>query len=391
MKMKKIISFLCLGPAMLAVSIFGGAVAYAKNLPLKGVYEADEKVDGSRRQIYLQLDFVDEECPDFTQTFNAKTSDLKLLPADFMNAKKLKKSFAGSKAAGFARYREKTLFSLTEEMRLTNPRLKAGVFVVDWENDLGNKGTAIIVPDKDGSLVTYGLTSLDRSLSPDCLRLTLVKDLRPDTTVAIEEELPHLLDPKHMEFMAELASQCGKNYSDLIAKIDREPEMNPAGPSGSGSVVKNDVQSCEGVLAVPTEPYDIMQYLIPMDDSNPRSYQFHFHIVAEGGDYGTFETDATLEFWATDKDEFAMRQYANTAYVNGRVYDIGRVYYGKPQGNKIVFTHYVDEYGDGQRVKLEDWEANTLEIKGPKSVVFDRCEYNRQYYDNRKGKWIDDK
>ncbi len=79
------------------------------------------------------------------------------------------------------------------------------------------------------------------------------------------------------------------------------------------------------------------------------------------------------------------------AYVNGRVYDIGRVYYGKPQGNKIVFTHYVDEYGDGQRVKLEDWEANTLEIKGPKSVVFDRCEYNRQYYDNRKGKWIDDK
>ena len=99
--MKKFISFIFLWSVLLAVSIFGGA-AYAKNLPLKGVYEADEKVDGSRRQFYLELDFIDEECPDFTQTFTDKTSDLKLLPADFMNAKKLKKSFAGSKAAGFA-------------------------------------------------------------------------------------------------------------------------------------------------------------------------------------------------------------------------------------------------------------------------------------------------
>ncbi len=72
------------------------------------------------------------------------------------------------------------LFSSSEEFRITNPRLKKGIILVEWENTLGKKGEAIIIPQPDGSLVTYGLTTFDWLIGPDGHKLTLVKSLLPD-------------------------------------------------------------------------------------------------------------------------------------------------------------------------------------------------------------------
>ena len=70
-----------------------------------------------------------------------------------MNAKKLKKCFQGTKASGFGKYRERTLFSLTEEFRITNPHLKGGVIIADWENEVAKTGKVVIIPNEDGSIV----------------------------------------------------------------------------------------------------------------------------------------------------------------------------------------------------------------------------------------------
>ena len=171
--LNKAFRYLCM--AVMTLSATGAFAA----IPLAGIYEMNDKADGSKHQMYLELDFINSR-PDFTQTFTTKRSEFKLLPSDFMRAKKLSREFKGTTAPGFGKYRHHMLFSSSEEFRITNPRLKKGIILVDWENTLGKKGEAIIIPQPDGSLVTYGLTTFDRLIGPDGHKLTLVKSLLPD-------------------------------------------------------------------------------------------------------------------------------------------------------------------------------------------------------------------
>lgn len=148
----------------------------AQNMNLAGVYEANTKANGGVRQIYAVLDFNTSQVKDFTRLFTDKTAQFQLLPEDFMNAKKLKKTFAGSTAAGFVKYRERFLLAITEELKLTNPRMEAGMIVADWENHSGAKGTCGIIVKEDNSIEFVGLTSLERNLNPDGLTVTCVED-----------------------------------------------------------------------------------------------------------------------------------------------------------------------------------------------------------------------
>ena len=148
----------------------------AQNMNLAGVYEANEKANGGVRQLYAVLDFNTSQAKDFTQLFTGKTAQFQLLPEDFMNVKKLKKRFAGNTSAGFVRYREKFLLAITEELKLTNPRLEAGMIVADWENHSGVKGTCGIIVKEDKSIEFVGLTDLNRDLNPDGLTVACVED-----------------------------------------------------------------------------------------------------------------------------------------------------------------------------------------------------------------------
>ena len=148
----------------------------AQNMNLAGVYEANEKANGGVRQLYAVLDFNTSQAKDFTQLFTGKTAQFQLLPEDFMNVKKLKKRFAGNTSAGFFRDREKFLLAITEELKLTNPRLEAGMIVADWENHSGVKGTCGIIVKEDKSIEFVGLTNLNRDLNPDGLTVACVED-----------------------------------------------------------------------------------------------------------------------------------------------------------------------------------------------------------------------
>ena len=148
----------------------------AQNMNLAGVYEANEKANGGVRQLYAVLDFNTSQAKDFTQLFTGKTAQFQLLPEDFMNVKKLKKRFAGNTSAGFVRYREKFLLAITEELKLTTPRLEAGMIVADWENHSGVKGTCGIIVKEDKSIEFVGLTNLNRDLNPDGLTVACVED-----------------------------------------------------------------------------------------------------------------------------------------------------------------------------------------------------------------------
>ncbi|WP_288146136.1 hypothetical protein, partial [Xylanibacter caecicola] len=136
-----------------ATLFINSTISAQTKINLAGIYELNIKKDGGTHQMYLELDFVNNR-PDFTQTFTGKTADLKLLPEDFMNAKKLKQRFKGTTAPGFGRYREKYLLSITEEFRITNPHIKKGIVIADWENEMGKTGKVIIIPNEDGSVIT---------------------------------------------------------------------------------------------------------------------------------------------------------------------------------------------------------------------------------------------
>ncbi len=144
-----------------------------------GVYECDMKPNGVRKQMYLTIDFINGNTPDFTQVFTEKESNFKRLPKDFMNAKKLSRSFGGSKAPGFGKFREKYLFANTDEFKLTNPRLEDGIIIADWITDRGDKGECQIIVNEDRSLRILGLTKLSRELSPDDVEIGLVEDRLP--------------------------------------------------------------------------------------------------------------------------------------------------------------------------------------------------------------------
>lgn len=152
------------------------ALQAQEKLNLAGVYEANVKKDGSTRQIYAVLDFNNCAVQDFTQLFTTPTSQFKMVPEDFLKAKKLKRRFAGTTAAGFVKYREKTLLAVSVEMKLTNPRMENGMILTDWEDHQGNKGTCGIIVNDDNSILFVGLSDLPRNLNADEVTATCVED-----------------------------------------------------------------------------------------------------------------------------------------------------------------------------------------------------------------------
>ena len=154
----------------------------AEPINVAGVYECDTKIEGVRKQMYLTLDFINGT-PDFTQVFKEKESSFKRLPKDFMNAKKLSRSFGGSVAPGFGKYKEKFLFSNTDEFKLTNPRIEDGIIIADWITARGEKGECRIVVLEDRSLRILGLTASPRDLSPDDIEIGLVEDRLPQGAI----------------------------------------------------------------------------------------------------------------------------------------------------------------------------------------------------------------
>ncbi len=345
----------------IVLCLFAGAVAHAQ-INLAGVYELNRKIEGSVYQMYLELDFANQR-PDFTQTFTTKTAVFKFLPEDFMNAKKLKKCFQGTKASGFGKYRERTLFSLTEEFRITNPYLKGGVIIADWENEVTKTGKVVIIPNEDGSIVTYGLTALDRSLSPDGMRLELVKDLLPAGAPG------HRRQRVKETSIDEIKEQCEKDLPGIICLLqdmpddETETDVQPAdAPKPAGPLPKNGNDDIKIDLWKDTQ-----------------AISFHFHTISIGGDFGKFETHALLDFWPEDNGEISMRMYGTTVYVNsGNRREYEKIYTGHRKGNKIIFTRCMDSLNGRDYEPLESWEPSEVVIKSPTQIVFDRCTYTKK-------------
>lgn len=348
----------------MALAIFTQTDLSAQNtINLAGIYELNAKVDGGTHQMYLELDFRNQR-PDFTQTFTGKTSTFRLLPEDFMNAKKLKQTFKGSSAPGFGKYREKFLLSITEEFRITNPHDKRGVIIADWENDMNKTGKVIILPNEDGSIVTYGLTTLDRTLSPDGMRLELVRDLIADNNVTRWTNAAKS-GTATASFIEEIRTSCG---TDLPSTIQRLSGMPDNSPQDSGQTSNNG--------RTPSQNSSKGIQIKLWGDTEP--VIFKFHTIGNGGDYGKFETNATLDFWSEDNGEISMRMYATTVYINsGRLREYEYIYTGRRKGNQIVFTRKQDSLNGGPSCPLESWEASVLIIKSPTEVVFDRCTYKK--------------
>lgn len=167
------------GALLLLMSLFTMGALAADPINLAGVYECNTNPESVRKQMYLTLDFAGGSVPDLTQVFTGKEASFKLLPKDFMNAKKQKKAFAGQKAPGFGKFKSKFLFSNTYEFKLSNPRVKDGYILADWVDHDGSKGECKIIANPDRTLQILGLTKLTRDLNPDNVTLALVEDRLP--------------------------------------------------------------------------------------------------------------------------------------------------------------------------------------------------------------------
>ncbi|GEM_PF-3446043 len=174
-------------------SLLIGLTSHAQ-VNLAGVYEGDMNDNVTRKRMYANLDFLNE-VPDFTQIFKEKKAPMKILPSDFMNAGKLKKNFTGQSAPGFIRFNSKTIFSSTEELKLTNPRIEDGVLAADWVNNAGAKGKCFIIVNPDKSIQFLGLTTLAKDLGPDNLVLTQVEDKLP------RDKQPYVTGPELLEYV----------------------------------------------------------------------------------------------------------------------------------------------------------------------------------------------
>lgn len=158
-------------------SMILAVTASAQTTPINvaGVYECNTSSNGLRKQMYLAVDFINGT-PDLTQVFTEKENSFQKLPKDFINGKKLKRTFAGTKSAGFGKFKEKMLISNSSEFRLSNPRIVDGAIVADWTDASNGKGECTIIVNPDRSMQILGLTNFTRDLSPDDILLTLVED-----------------------------------------------------------------------------------------------------------------------------------------------------------------------------------------------------------------------
>lgn len=198
-----------------------GLLSHAQ-INLAGVYEGDMSDNITRKRMYVNLDFLNG-VPDFTQIFTEKKAPLKILPTDFMNAKKLKKQFAGQTAPGFIRFNSKTIFSSTEELKLTNPRIEDGVLVCDWINHDGETGKCFIIVNPDKSIQFLGLTTMATDLGPDNLVLTQVEDRLPTGVqpyVTAPELLGHLNHRYCREILWKLGIDSHKGLSGVKVSVN---------------------------------------------------------------------------------------------------------------------------------------------------------------------------
>lgn len=360
--------------------LVAAVLAFAMNtlasdvIPLAGNYEGSDKVDGTSRRMYVSLDFVNG-VPDFTQQFTTKESTFKVLPKDFMNPKKLPKKFAGEKAPGFSRYREQTLFSNWENMKLTNPRNHNGIIICDWiEAFDGKTGRCAIIPLLNDSITIYGLSTLDPILSPNGLRLELVKSNMPNGSkkmppvAATQSAITKIEEP--------FRTNCGQAIDELdrtpvtpVFKKEPKPEANNNNSSNPGS----------NSSSTSSKPNLFPDNFPQLWDKNGFSSLFKFFDRARGGDYGMFETISNLDFWE-DNDAvagapIACRWFYNTTYENGRIYEDEIIFYGKTVGNKIVYTHSIKEGEPLQKLKTP------VEMTSPdgKTLKFQNWIFKRTY------------
>lgn len=202
---------------ILAIAVAVGSLSASAQINVAGVYEGDMNDNITRKRMYADLDFLNN-VPDFTQTFKEKTAPLKILPADFMNAKKLKKNFVGQTAPGFIKYNSRTLFSSTEEIKLTNPHLEDGVLAADWTNHEGKSGKCFIIVKPDNTIQFLGLTTLDPELGPDNLVLNRVEDKLP--TGAMPYTTPdNLFDKINKRYCREILWKVKVNSSKGLSGV----------------------------------------------------------------------------------------------------------------------------------------------------------------------------
>ncbi len=352
----------------LVIMMIAGMRSEAK-IPVAGVYEGADKNVAASRNMYVVLDFINGT-PDFTQQFTTKESAFKVLPKDFMNAKKISKAFAGTRADGFSRYRSKVLFSNWEEMKITNPRLKNGIVICDWVDTYNRKGKCAILRLPNDSITIYGLSTLDQSISPDGLRLELVKSLLPAGT----QQLPQLTDEA-------IASAKKAFESGCIGEIERLDKMkDDASPAAKETSKKPTPKA-----AAPESDTDVPLPVL-WRDNGPTMYEFK--TVEVGGDYGRFETNASLDFWGDATtvrgEDIACREFITTVYENGRMYESEYIYYGHKAGNKVIFTHRYDSLEGGyhnSNPKIEKLDTPIV-LKATtdgKGLVFGDFKYKRTY------------
>lgn len=343
-------------------------------IPMAGIYEGSDKDFGSNRKMYVVLDFV-KGTPDFTQQFTTKESKFKLLPADFMNAKKISRAFAGTTAAGFSRYRHKMLFSSWEEMKLTNPRLKeGGVILCDWVDTENNEGTCAILRLPNDSITIYGLSSLDPLLSPNGLRLELVKSLLPEGT---QEMAPLTADA-----IASAKDNFTTDCNGYIENLKNKPDVKPAPQNNSVTPETPAGESKDGDTTKTSATVD--NFPILWRDNG--AVQYEYEKTGEAGSYGKYGIRKVLDFWPDETvkgQDIACRQYTNTAYANGRLYEEEYIYYGHREGNRIVFTHRFDSFSQGyeenpQIEKLAKPIVMTVASNG-KDLIFQDCRFVRTY------------
>lgn len=346
------------------------AGAIQAGIPFAGIYEGADKNLAASRQMYVVLDFMNGT-PDFTQQFTTKESTFKVLPKDFMNAKKLTKAFAGSKAAGFSRYRNKVLFTNWEEMRLTNPRVRGALIVCDWEDALSRKGKCAIMRLPNDSITIIGLSAMDPSISPNWLRLELVKNLLPDSKMPIP-----VLSTENRAKMRKLIDEDPINRINIIDDMFKdEPNTEPGTSTPDGNKPSaNKPGATSGQIKFP----------VLWREDGPTLYECHIEDI--GGDFGRFVTDSSLDFWGdatvVKGAEIAARWIYTCQYDNGRRYEGEYIYYGNKQGNKLVLTHRFNsgEQGYHSTPKIEKLEKPEI-ITSPdgKSLLFQDMTFKRTY------------
>lgn len=350
----------------LVLLISGAFLVSADNIPLAGVFEGSDKVNGLSRHMYMVLDFVNGT-PDFTQQFTTKESTFKVLPKDFMNAKKLSKAFSGQRAPGFSRYREKWLLANWEEMKIMNPRNRGGIIICDWIDSQNNKGKCAIVPLLNDSIAIYGLSMLDKEISSDGMHLELVKNLllagtRPIPPISISiDDIHKIEEPFKID--------CGRFIEEL--------EKIPSTPVTSNENTPNNESRSD--IADNTGSKTDADFPILWREDGPVMYEFY--VRDRGGDYGMFTTKSTLDFWpdeAVKGNNIACRWYYHCLYDNGRMYEGEYIYYGKKVGNKIVFTHRSDTLHGGTQIEALE-EPSVMTSPDGKKLVFEDWTFTRTH------------